>query len=92
MAKKDFKDKDTAKLFISAAEDPKEAPQTTTPEGFIVPKGYKLVKETKSERLQLLVRPTIKDGVKAEAEAQGLSVNELANNIFEEYLERKGRA
>lgn len=30
--------------------------------------------------------------MKQEAEAQGLSMNELVNTIFEEYLERKGRA
>ena len=42
--------------------------------------------------MQLLVRPVLKEAIKQEAEAQGLSMNELANTIFEEYLERKGRA
>lgn len=86
MAKKDFK-KNTAELFISAAEE-QEAPQQ---DSVSIPKGYKLVKENKSQRMQLLVRPAIKEALKAEAEAQGLSMNDLANNIFEEYLERKGR-
>lgn len=54
-----------------------------------IPKGYKLVKENKSQHMQLLVRPAIKNAIKAEAEAQGLSMNDLANNIFEEYLERR---
>ena len=51
-----------------------------------------LVKENKSERMQLLIRPALKDAIRAEAEAQGLSMNDLVNNIFEEYIERKGKA
>lgn len=54
-----------------------------------IPKGYKLVKENKSQRMQILIRPATKNAIKAEAEAQGLSMNDLANNIFEEYLERR---
>jgi predicted DNA binding CopG/RHH family protein len=87
---KNFK-KNTAELFISAADEPQEAPQTAQ-EGFSIPKGYRLAKEYKSERMQLLVRPALKEAIKQEAEAQGLSMNELVNTIFEEYLERKGRA
>lgn len=87
---KNFK-KNTAELFISAADEPQEAPQTAQ-ECVTIPKGYKLVKENKSERMQLLVRPALKEAIKQEAEAQGLSMNELVNTIFEEYLERKGRA
>ncbi len=90
MAKKDFK-KNTAELFISAAEE-QEAPQQMQNTGVTIPKGYKLVKENKSQRMQLLVRPTLKDAIREEAEAQGLSMNDLVNNIFEEYLERKGKA
>ena len=88
MAKKDFK-KNVAESFISAAEE-QEAPQQMQDTGVTIPKGYKLVKENKSERMQLLVRPALKDAIRAEAEAQGLSMNDLVNNIFEEYLERKG--
>ncbi len=90
MAKKDFK-KNTAELFISAAEE-QEAPQQMQDTGANIPKGYKLVKENKSARMQLLIRPTLKDAIKKEADAQGLSMNDLVNNIFEEYLERKGKA
>ena len=42
MAKKDFK-KNTAELFISAAEE-QEAPQQMQDTGVTIPKGYKLVK------------------------------------------------
>lgn len=90
MAKKDFK-KNPAEIFISAAEE-QENPQQMQDTGVTIPKGYKLVKENKSQRMQLLVRPTLKDAIRAEAEAQGLSMNDLVNNIFEEYLERKGKA
>ena len=89
MAKKDFK-KNAVEMFISAAEE-QEAPQQMQEAGVAIPKGYKLVKENKSQRMQLLVRPALKDAIRAEAEAQGLSMNDLVNNIFEEYLERKGK-
>ena len=85
--------KNTAELFISAAEEPQEVPSgSRATEGVVVPKGYKLVKENKSDRMQLLVRPTIKEAIKKEAAAQGVSMNDLVNCIFEEYLERKGKA
>ena len=87
---KNFK-KNTAELFISAADEPQEAPQTAQ-EGFSIPKGYRLAKEYKSERMQLLVLPALKEAIKQEAAAQGLSMNELVNTIFEKYLERKEKA
>lgn len=86
MAKKDFK-KSTAELFISTADEPQEAPAQNAA---VIPKGYKLVKEPKSARLQLLVRPLTKEGIKRAAEAQGLSMNDLINQILDEYIERQG--
>ena len=101
MAKKDFR-KTAAELFISSAEEeqdaPQEAPQApqeapqTAQEGFTIPRGYRLAKELKSERMQLLLRPALKESIRQEAAEQGLSMNDLVNNIFEEYLERKGKA
>lgn len=85
--KKNFKN--PAMQFISTA-DAEEQQEAQQQEGVTIPKGYKLVKEFKSDRMQLLVRPVLKEGIKAEAAAQGLSMNELVNNIFEEYLGRKG--
>lgn len=90
MAKKDFK-KNTAELFISAAEE-EPARQQAEQDGVAIPKGYRLVKENKSDRMQLLVRPALKEAIKQEAAAQGVSMNDLVNCIFEEYLERKGNA
>ncbi len=83
--KKSFKT--PADVFLESDQEQitaKEAEKT------VIPKGYKLVKETKSQRLQLLVRPTIKESLKELAGKKNISVNDLSNTIFEEYLERNG--
>ena len=82
---KSFK-KNAAELFISAADDQPEA----APEALNIPEGYKLVRETKSERMQLLLRPAIKQAIKEEAAALGLSMNDLVTKIFEERYAGKG--
>lgn len=69
--------------FISGA---REEPTETTTEGFKVPQGFKLVRESKSARLQLLVTPTVSADLKRAAAAEGISLNELCNRIFEKYL------
>ena len=86
MAKKDFK-KNTAELFISTAEEPERIHSQGHTSLLDLPKGYKLVKENKSERMQLLVRPTTKEAIKKAAEAQGISMNDLVNQILDEYAE-----
>ena len=83
--KKDFK-KNPVEMFIST-EEPQETP---APEGVTIPKGYKLVKENKSERMQLLVRPATKEAIRQAAAAQGISMNDLVNQILDEYAERQG--
>ena len=47
---------------------------------------WKLVREAKSERLQLLVRPTTKDALTEIAKEAGISVNELVNRILENFI------
>lgn len=90
--KKTFKSVDPTMQFISGAqEEPAAASTDEQQQGLVIPKGYRLAKENKSERMQLLVRPTLKEGIKKAADAQGISTNDLVNNIFEEYLERKGK-
>ena len=86
---KSFK-KNAAELFISTPEAP-EAPEAIQ-EGVTVPKGYKLVRENKSARMQLLVRPTTKEAIKKIADMDGVSMNDLVNSIFEEYIERREQA
>lgn len=86
-AKKSFKE-NPAMQFISSAGEEKgqEAPQIGQQEGLNIPKGYVLTQEPKSQRVQLLIRPTTKQGIKEIAEAEGLSMNELINKILEDYL------
>lgn len=87
MAKKDYK-MDVMREFMSAPEAP-EAPQKAQ-DGANVPKGYVLVRESKSARMQLLVRPTTKEALRRAAGAQGLSVNDLVNQILDNYIEGAG--
>lgn len=60
----------------------------TDPEAVNIPEGYRLVRESKSKRLQLLVTPTIAENLKAIALLRKCSVNELCNRIFEEYMRK----
>lgn len=78
-----------AELFFSSTKLQQEAPQDPQG-GFSIPKGYKLTKESKSVRMALLVRPATKDAIKKAADLQGLSMNDLINQVLEEYLERQG--
>jgi hypothetical protein len=101
--KKSFKT--AAENFISGAEEepreePKKAPakkaqakkpkEEQTAPAVSIPKGYRLEKELKSERLQLLIRPTTKQALKDKAAKEGVSVNDLINRILDDYTE-KGR-
>lgn len=47
---------------------------------------YRLVPEAKSERMQLLIRPTTKQALVAIAEDTELSLNELVNRILEDFI------
>ena len=73
--------------FISAAEDPAEVQQ----EGQAIPAGFKLVKESKTARAQLLIRPTTKEALQQIAEEEGTSFNNLINDILDDYVEERGR-
>ena len=85
---KSFK-KSADALFVSVPEEQLEATQT---DSFTAPKGYRLVREQKSERMQLLIRPTTKEAIKKAAQAQGISMNDLVNQLLDEYAERQGNA
>ena len=45
--------------------------------------------ETKGARLQLLIRPSVKMQLKAIAQAEGISINELANIALELYVDKR---
>ena len=78
--KKDF----TAPTDLFLTKD--EGTQLPTTEGIAVPEGYVLVREPRSKRLQLLITPTIENNLKQVALVKNISLNELCNRIFEEYL------
>ena len=52
-------------------------------EAFNLPTGYVLVKEAKTERLQVLIRPTTNKLLSDKAKQKGISKNELINQILE---------
>lgn len=52
-----------------------------TSDGFVVPK-----RELYSRRVDLLLKPSTYDKLKALADKNGVKVNALANAIFEDYL------
>ena len=72
--------------FLSGMREEPEEQTKSAPEGYTVPQGYKLVRESKSARLQLLVTPAVSADLKSAAAAEGISLNELCNRIFEGYL------
>lgn len=80
--------KDPMDLLISSAE----LIEKTEPvkETATIPKGYKLVKEAKSERTQFLLRPTTKEAIKEAAAERGVSMNDLVNDILDEYIKKGG--
>ena len=83
MSKKDFKN--PAEYFITP--DQPEPVNEDLPE-FQVPAGYRLVKEVRSKRLQLLLPPQLVANLKARAAIEEISLNQLCNRIFEEYLKK----
>ena len=67
-----------------AREIPAPAPSAarqSAPEGYRMNPMYI---EKKSRRLQLLLRPSVYEAVKARAEGEGVSVNDLINTLLEE--------
>lgn len=54
-----------------------------------IPVGYTLKKESRTKRLQLLVTPSMMDGLKAIADKEGKSINQVANDALEEYVRKE---
>jgi len=68
--------------LITSCKDCNRAKSSMT----VLPDGYKLVKEPKTRRVQLLVRPTVFSEFKKIAEANNKSVNDFLNDIMEEVV------
>lgn len=86
---KNFKVQTTSELFITSPlnQEQEEAPITENAAPADIPEGYKLVREAKTERLQLLVRPSVHEKLKRIAAEQGTSKNEIINKLIEDYLQ-----
>lgn len=103
MAKKSFTGiSNPAERFISMPEVEERTvaptaepePETMLPMSGKVtpPKGYKLNPEyieTKSRRLQLLIKPSIHEAIKERATALGVSTNDLINTILQAYINKE---
>lgn len=80
-----------ALAFISSANNDLETqePQTQTPAPTPARKSRNKKRETRSERLNTLTTPTILNDLRTIANDYDISVNELVNSIFIEYIERE---
>lgn len=85
--KKSFKENlNPAMQFISTPAEEAET-RTETPRAGEAPEGYRvnpLYIEKRSKRLQLLVQPSLYDKIKAQADAEGSSVNDYIHKALEE--------
>lgn len=81
MAKKTFKD-NPALQFISTPAEEATAPASSVPM-----KRNPLYIETRSKRLNLLIQPSLHSKLKAMAEAQDKSINDLIHTVLENYAE-----
>lgn len=93
--KKNFK-QSAAEMFISSASDPDGTEPATAPEidlnSINVPEGYIIRRESKNQRMQILVRPSTKKNLEEEASKRNTSMNDVINTIVEAYFrERKVR-
>lgn len=76
--------KSAAEMYITDGNDNQAAKPA-----FEIPEGYRLVRENKNARMQLLVRENTKKALKRAAILEGVSLNELANRIFDDYIAKK---
>jgi predicted HicB family RNase H-like nuclease len=56
--------------------------------GFMGIEIVKQQRETKSKALTLLVKPSTYEALKKEATSKTMSINEVANQLFEQYVSR----
>lgn len=80
-------------FFLSAAPGEAESPSGTAPvESTERLPEQRLRRETKSRRLQILIRPGTYERLKRLSESRGQSVNDLINEILEDYLNKQERS
>lgn len=84
MSKKDFTTKNPAMAFISTAGEINEKNETETK----VIKNNKPKRETKSKRLNLVIRPSLYQSIEKIAYMKQNSPNDQISKCLEEYVEK----
>lgn len=82
MAKKSFRE-NPALAFISEQQEDKPTTAERKQEGF---KPNPAFIETKSQRVQLLLQPSVVTSMRNLAKQKGISLNEACNEAIKEYL------
>lgn len=82
MPKKNF---NVTNMFLSDEEITPQEIGIKDPD-FQIPAGYRIVKEAKTHRMQLVIRPSTKEQLRKTAAADGISVNEWINRAIEKEL------
>lgn len=59
-------------------------------DSLVLPDGYMVERESKSRRVQLLIRPSVYKGIKKIAASKNMSVNEFVNSLFEREVYQEG--
>lgn len=97
--KKGFIDDNPALQFISketidAVDGIEETPAETDQEAATAPASSRRRKrerpEARNRRVQVLMKPSHHDALKAIADREGISVNEAINEAIEDYLANEG--
>ncbi|SPP32649.1 hypothetical protein ARAF_3016 [Arsenophonus endosymbiont of Aleurodicus floccissimus] len=94
MSKKSFANANPAMAFISMAEDTEDFSLTQSIKAELPIKAdpkigkeeIKIVPETKSKRVQMLMQPSLYNEIKKKAEQKGISVNEMMHEILKIYV------
>lgn len=69
--------------FLDAKQNtPKKTHKAETIKADNLPIGYEIKPESKTKRLNLLIRPSIYEALKDKAQAAGTSVNDYINEIL----------
>ncbi len=96
MDKKNFKQTNPALAFINTEEPAEEIEEVTAPaseDAEKIPEGFKVNPEfieKKSQRVQLLLQPSVVSAVKKLANDRNQSLNETVNEAIKYYLEKEG--
>lgn len=93
MAKKNFfpdleEEKSAALSIINPKADTEPEPYSEDPQPTIIaPSRPSRRTETKSKRMQILIKPSLYDKLRRIADAEGTSMNDIINSIIEGYQE-----